>query len=263
MKNISEQIRSGIKTEICSSGGGHAGGSLSSADILASLYGAVMHYNPRDPQMEERDRFVLSKGHAGLGLYSALAAAGYIPEEELKTFAKTDSRLMNHPDAHATPGIEMSTGSLGHGLGLAVGMALAGQMKRQQHFIYCLVGDGECCEGSIWEAAMTASFRKLKHLVVIVDRNGIGNDGQLNKEVELDPLEDKWRSFGFKTVIVNGHDSEELNHVLLDQKKESDGPYAVIAITEKGHGLREDIAGTGKAHYISGKSEDLQVKFLY
>ncbi|HHV10102.1 MAG TPA: transketolase [Clostridiales bacterium] len=256
-----EQIRDGIKMAVCASGGGHAGGSLSIADILASLYGHVMKHNPQVPDWKDRDRLILSKGHSGLALYSALAVSGYFPIEELKKFGSAGARLMNHPDSHTTPGVEMSTGSLGHGLPLAVGIAFAGQLKKQDYFTYCILGDGECCEGSVWEAAMAADAQQLKRLVVVVDRNGIGNDGHLENIVQIEPLADKWRSFGFAVEEVNGHDVQAMNALFMHQREEAQGPYAVIAHTVKGKGLIETIAGTGSSHYLSGTQDSLKQKF--
>lgn len=260
---VKEEIREGIKLAICSSGGGHAGGSLSVADILASLYGTVIRYDSSNPQWQERDRLILSKGHSGIALYAALAVSGFIPYEELKEFGAAGSRLMNHPDAHLIPGVEMCTGSLGHGLSLAVGIALAGQMKKKDYFTYCILGDSECCEGSVWEAAMYAGSRKLERLVVIVDKNGVGCDGPLDKMVNIEPFDDKWKSFGFSVKNVDGHDVEAMNRLFLTLCKEKRGPYAVIAHTVKGHGLMEGIAGTGASHYLSGESISLEKKFAF
>lgn len=260
---FTQQIKNGIKLAVCSSGGGHAGGSLSVADILASLYGTVMRYDPSCPEWDGRDRLILSKGHSGIALYAALAASGFIPYEELAEFGTAGSRLMNHPDGHLTPGVEMCTGSLGHGLSLAVGIALAGQMKEKEYFTYCILGDGECCEGSVWEAAMYASQQKLKRLVVVVDQNGIGCDGPLDRMVQLEPFGSKWRSFGFHVEEADGHDTEAMNQLFLRLRREAEGPYAVIAHTEKGHGLVNKIAGTGASHYLSGSREVLDGKFTY
>lgn len=258
-----QKIREGIKLAICSAGGGHAGGSLSIADILGSLYGTVMNYDSKHPNWKERDRLILSKGHAGIGLYAALAAVGFIEWQELELFGKKASRLMNHPDAHSIPGVEMSTGSLGHGLSLAVGIALAGALQKQTYFTYCILGDGECCEGSIWEAAMYAAQQKLQNLVVIVDRNKLGCDGALDTMTQLEPLSEKWKRFGFKLSEVDGHDIDQLNTLFLKLKEERNGPYAVIAYTEKGHGLTDKIAGTSLSHYISGTCEELDARFKY
>lgn len=262
-KQMAETIREGIKLAVCASGGGHAGGSLSVADILESLYGTVMKYTPTQPEWEERDRLILSKGHSGMALYAALAVNGFIPYEELAQFGASGSRLMNHPDAHRIPGVELCTGSLGHGLSLAVGIALAGQMKHKTYFTYCILGDGECCEGSVWEAAMYAHRRQLKRLVVVVDYNGIGCDGPLDCMVWLEPFADKWRSFGFSVLDADGHNVESLNELFLHLRQEAAGPYVVIAHTVKGHGLEAGLEGTGSSHYLSGDSAALEKKFTF
>lgn len=261
--DVAQQIRNGIKQAVCSSGGGHAGGSLSAADILASLYGTVMRYDASNPEWEERDRLILSKGHSGIALYAALAVSGFIPFEELADFGTAGSRLMNHPDAHLIPGVEMCTGSLGHGCSLAVGMALAGQLKEKEYFTYCILGDSECCEGSVWEAAMYAGTRKLRRLVVVVDQNNIGCDGPVEQMVQLEPFGDKWRSFGFTVTEVDGHDVEAMNKLFLRLRRERNGPYTVIAYTVKGHGLVDGVVGTGASHYISGSCESLKQKFTF
>lgn len=257
-----DKIRILVKKMIMNSGCGHAGGSLSMAEILASLYEDVMRYDPQDPNWPQRDRFILSKGHSALGLYAAIHLAGYFEEPLLYTFATPDGVLMNHPDKSVLPGLEASTGSLGHGLSLAVGMALAGQQRDQDYFVYCLMGDAEIQEGSVWEAAMFAASYHLTRLVAIVDRNHIGNDGPIDPFVNLEPLVDKWTSFGFKAVSVNGHDRSAITAYLKKFRDEGDGPYALIAETVKGKGLVEGLAGTGAAHYLKGSPEEISAKFL-
>lgn len=257
-----DEVRELVKKMIMNSGCGHAGGSLSMAEILASLFGDVMDYDAGRPDWEGRDRFILSKGHSALGLYAAMHLAGYFEENLLYTFGVKDGVLMNHPDRSVLQGLEVSTGSLGHGLPIAVGMALAAKKRGAEHFVYCLMGDAEIQEGSVWEAAMSASAFGLKRLVAIVDRNHIGNDGPVDAVVTPEPLKEKWKSFGFKTVCVDGHDREEITAVLKSFKEEADGPYAVIAETQKGKGLVPGIAGTGNAHYIKGKPEEIAAKFL-
>jgi len=257
-----DEIRKLVKKMIINSGCGHAGGSLSMAEILASLFEDVMDYDTDDPKWQKRDRFILSKGHSALGLYAAMHLAGYYEEELLYTFGVKDGTLMNHPECSVVRGLEVSTGSLGHGLPIAVGMALAAHKRNEPHFVYCLMGDAEIQEGSVWEAAMAASSYKLNRLVAIIDRNYIGNDGLIDTAVSLEPLADKWKSFGFKTVTVCGHEREEITKALLSFKAEADGPYALIARTVKGKGLIEGLAGTGKAHYIKGEPEEILAKFI-
>lgn len=256
-----DRIRLLVKKMIMNSGCGHAGGSLSMAEILASLFGDVMVYDPKDPQWAGRDRFILSKGHSALGLYAALHLAGYFDEEVLYTFAKPDGRLMNHPDRTVLPGVELSTGSLGHGLSLADGIALAGQQKGETYFTYCLTGDAEIQEGSVWEAAMFASAYGLKRLVAIVDRNHIGNDGPIDPFVTPEPLSEKWAAFGFKTVHIDGNDRSAVTAALRRFRQEADGPYAIVAETIKGKGLVDGIAGTGAAHYLKGTADEIAAKF--
>lgn len=262
MNTISQQIRACIKRAVMLSGGGHAGGSLSAADILACLYGGVLTYDPQNPEWELRDRLILSKGHSGLGLYAALAVSGYFPTADLDTFGMADGYLMNHPDAHVIPGVEVSTGSLGHGLPIACGMALAAQKKGKTHVTFCILGDGECQEGSVWEAAMFANHYELKRLIVVVDRNRIGNDGPVDKIVTLEPFIDKWRAFGFAVYEEDGHDIPALEKRFRQLKEEADGPYVVVANTIKGKGLIPEIAGTGASHYLKGSSETIASMFL-
>lgn len=260
--DFQEKIRELVKKMIMNSGGGHAGGSLSMAEILASLYEDVMSYDASNPEWEQRDRFILSKGHSALGLYAALHLAGYYSEDMLYTFGIKDGTLMNHPDRSVLSALEVSTGSLGHGFPIAVGMALAAQKRGEEHFVYCLMGDAEIQEGSVWEAAMSAAAYKLQRLVAIIDRNHIGNDGPIDDIVTPEPLQDKWKSFGFKTAVVDGHNRSAITDTLLAMKKEAAGPYAVIAETVKGKGLVPEIAGTGKAHYVKGSSEEIAAKFI-
>ena len=260
--SFQDKIRILVKKMVMNSGCGHVGGSLSMAEILASLYGDVMRYDPHNPLWPQRDRFVRSKGHSALGLYAAMYLAGFFEESLLYTFAVPDGTLMNHPDRSVLPGLEVSTGSLGHGLSIAVGMALAGQQRNEDHFTFCLMGDAEIQEGSVWEAAMFAGSYQLKRLVAIVDRNHIGNDGPIDPFVNLEPLVEKWRSFGFKAASVDGHDRNAITVQLEEYRAQADGPYALIAETVKGKGLVEGIAGTGAAHYLKGTPEEIAAKFL-
>lgn len=260
--SFQDRQRALVKRMVMNAGCGHAGGSLSMAEIMASLFEDIMRYDVQNPTWEDRDRLILSKGHAGLGLYAALHLAGYLEEELLYSFAVEDGALMNHPEQNAAHGIEVSTGSLGHGLPIAVGMALAGVRKEKDYFTYCVLGDAEIQEGVIWEAAMFAASRKLRRLVAIIDRNHIGNDGPVDAIVSLEPLQQKWESFGFRTVRVDGHDRAAITQALTHFRQQSDGPYALIAETEKGKGLRPDIAGTGKAHYIKGTRQEIEASFL-
>jgi transketolase len=261
LNDKANEIRKCIKKMILNSGGGHAGGSMSIAEVLAALYFSILKHDPQNPNLPDRDRLILSKGHAGLGLYSALNLAGYFPKSYLETYA-LNGPLMMHPDAHEIPGIEFSTGSLGHGLSIAVGIALAGKLKKSDYFTFCILGDGECHEGMVWEAAMAASHYKLQRLIAIIDRNNVGNDGAIDKVINLEPLETKWSAFGWETRSINGNDIHEVAETLYKCKTQAKGPYAIISNTLKGKGLIPSIAGTGKSHYINGNEQDVLDLFL-
>jgi transketolase len=213
---------------------GHPGGDLSSADILAALYFDVLRFDPKSPNAPERDRFIMSKGHCTGAFYSALAGAGFFPEAELTTYLKPESRLNGHPSRTYLPGVETNTGPLGHGLPVAVGVAIAGQIDAAAFRVFVLTGDGELQEGSCWEAAMTAGHRKLANLTVIVDRNRLQQGAPTEDTVALEPLADKWRAFGFDVVEVDGHDPAGLLTAL-----DATGlrPRCIIASTVKGKGV--------------------------
>jgi len=219
------------------SGSGHPGGSLSAIDIITALYFHHMKHNPKDPEWEGRDRFVLSKGHACPALYVVLAEAGYFPKEELATHRKLGSILQGHPDMNKTPGIEMSTGSLGQGLSVACGMALAGKMDNKDYRVFCMVGDGETDEGSIWEAAMFASHYKLDNLTAILDRNYLQLDGATENIVALDPIPDKWKAFGWNVIEIDGHSMREILDSLDKASSVKKKPTIIIAHTIKGKGV--------------------------
>ena len=214
---------------------GHLGGSLSCMDILIALYFRIMDYDAGNPVMDSRDRFVLSKGHAAPAFYVVLAMAGYFPLPELETLAKLNSRLQGHPDCKKLPGIEISTGSLGQGFSAAVGMALGYKYdEKNSSRIYCLIGDGECDEGQIWEAAMFASSNNLDNITVIIDRNGFQIDGKTEDVVKLEPLDLKWKAFGFDVETIDGHDMQQIVEVLENNRNKR---LAVIANTVKGKGI--------------------------
>ena len=221
---------------------GHVGGSLSCADILVSLFFYQLTIDPSNPKWEDRDRFVLSKGHTALGLYATLALRGYISEEELKTFDQYESRLQAHPDMTRLDALDMSTGSLGQGLSVAVGMAIGAKRLKKDFHVYCLIGDGESQEGQIWEAANIAGKYKLDNLIVIMDQNGLQQYGWKNGQGRMMPELDgkkKFASFGFDTWEVDGHSMEDLVHVLTEVKDSKNGyPKAIIANTTKGKGVR-------------------------
>ena len=216
---------------------GHLGGSCSIADVVAALYCYKLRHDPADPSWPDRDRFLLSKGHAALVQYAALAECGYFPREELNTVKQCGSMLQGHPDLKSTPGIEANTGSLGQGLSIACGMAAGLRIDGRPSRVYCVVGDGELAEGQIWEAAMAASFFKLDHLVAVLDRNGLQAMGPVEQRFNTNPLADKWRAFGWHVREINGHDMREI----LDALDEADGvaekPKMIIARTIKGAGI--------------------------
>lgn len=217
-------------------GSGHPGGSLSSADLMAALYFRVMRHDPKRPKWADRDRFILSKGHAAPILYSALAEAGYLPVEELKTLRKMGSRLQGHPVKDKIPGIEMSTGSLGQGLSMACGIALAGKMDGKDYRTFCLLGDGELQSGQNWEAAMFAPHYCLKRLTVFVDRNRLQISGCTNDVMNVEPLADKWRAFGWNVTEIDGHDVDAIIDA-CDKADKADRPSCVILDTVKGKGV--------------------------
>lgn len=229
---------------------GHPGGSLSSADILATLYFGELNIDPKNPKMADRDKFVLSKGHAVPALYAALGERGFYEVNEMMTLRQVGSKFQGHPNMSKVPGIEMSTGSLGQGFSAAVGMAIAGKIDKNPGRVYVLTGDGELQEGIVWEAAMQAAHRKLDNLVAIVDLNGLQIDGKVNDVKCVCPVDEKFRSFGWNVINVDGHNFEELTTAFDETKKCGGVPTAIIAHTHKGKGVSfmEDNAGWhGKA----------------
>ncbi|ACB85780.1 transketolase [Natranaerobius thermophilus] len=216
---------------------GHPGGSLSMADILSSLYFKHMNIDPENGEDPDRDRLVLSKGHGVPGLYSVLALKGFFPLDELQTLRDINSRLQGHPDRKGTPGIEMTTGSLGQGLSAANGMALAAKMDGRDYNVYCILGDGEIQEGQIWEAAMTASHYKIDNLIGILDYNGLQIDGKVEDIMDPGPVSDKWRAFGWYVIETDGHDLEKFNAAIEEAKGVKDQPVMIVADTVKGKGV--------------------------
>ncbi len=236
LESMAREIRRDIIQTIFEAGSGHPGGSLSELEILVSLYFRVMRHDPENPRWPERDRLILSKGHASPGLYAVLSKAGYIPREELSTFRKLNSRLQGH--AHPmTPGVEMNSGSLGMGLSFALGCALAARLSQKDYMVYAILGDGECDEGEIWEAAMSAAHHGATNLVAIVDRNRIQNDRFTDEVMKLEPLAAKWRAFGWRVLETPGHDFPALLQTLEKARKRRARPTAIIAHTVKGKGV--------------------------
>ena len=250
LEKIAVEVRKGIVTSVHSAKSGHPGGSLSAADIFTYLYFVEMHVDPANPKDENRDRFVLSKGHVAPGLYATLAQRGFFPVEELTGLRHIGSMLQGHPDMKHIPGVDMSSGSLGQGFSAAVGMALAGKMDGKDYRVYALAGDGEIQEGQIWEASMFAGAWKLDNLVLIVDNNGLQIDGNIADVCSPYPIEDKFRAFNFHVITINGHDFDEIAAALKEARETKGMPTAIIAKTVKGKGVSfmENEAGWhGKA----------------
>lgn len=240
IQNLEERakaIRRHIITMLGDAGSGHPGGSLSAADIISVLYFDTMKLDPEQPNWPERDRFVLSKGHAAPVLYAALAERGYFPVEELKTLRKLGSRLQGHPDMKKLPGVEMSTGSLGQGLSAAIGMALGLRLDGGQQRVYALLGDGEVQEGQIWEAAMAASHFKLDNLTVFLDYNNLQIDGPVDVVMNVAPLPEKWRAFNWHVIEIDGHDIGQILQAIAEAQATKGKPTMIIAKTIKGKGV--------------------------
>ncbi|HHY26085.1 MAG TPA: transketolase [Desulfitobacterium dehalogenans] len=237
LKRMANQIRQDIITMLVPAKSGHPGGSLSAADILAALYFHEMNVNPEDPHWADRDRFVLAKGHAAPVLYAALAEKGFFPKEEILGLRQTGRILQGHPDMKKVPGVDMSTGSLGQGLSAANGMALAGKLDKKDFRVYVVLGDGEMAEGQVWEAAMAAAHYKLDNVIAVLDYNGLQIDGTTHKIMSSDPLNDKWKAFGWHVIEVDGHDIEDLLAAFAEAKSIKGKPTILIARTVKGKGV--------------------------
>lgn len=250
LEEIARKVRIHVVKSTHAAGSGHPGGSLSATDIITTLYFEIMKHRPDEPGWKDRDRFVLSKGHGAPALYGVLAEAGYFPVEEVMTLRKLGSRLQGHPDMLKVPGIDASTGSLGQGLSIACGMALAAKIDRELHMIYAILGDGEVQSGQIWEAAMFASHHKLDNMIVFLDRNQLQIDGSTEDVLSIEPIVSKWRAFGWHTQEINGHDIGEIAEA-VGRAKDIDGkPSVIIAHTIKGKGvtfMEGSLAFHGKA----------------
>lgn len=251
LKSTANEVRKGILTAVHSAKAGHPGGSLSAADIFTYLYFEEMNIDPKNPKLESRDRFVLSKGHTAPGLYSALANRGYFPVEDLPTLRHLGSYLQGHPDMKHIPGVDMSSGSLGQGISCAVGMALSGKLLKKDYRVYTLLGDGEIQEGQVWEASMFAGFKKLDNLVVIVDNNGLQIDGSVEDVCSPYPIADKFKAFNFNVIeIEDGNDMEQIAEAFKKAKETKGMPSAIIAHTVKGKGIsfmENQVGWHGKA----------------
>ncbi len=239
----------------------HLGSSLSCADIVAAAYWHVLNIDPAKPEDPDRDRFILSKGHAAMTLYAILAARGFFPEAQLDTYNKDGGKLAEHPPANGLPGVEAATGSLGHGLPIGCGMALAGKMKGQSYRVYCLLSDGECNEGSVWEAAMFAAAQKLDNLCVIVDYNKWQATARSNETLALSPLREKWEAFGWDAHEIDGHDIGDVANKMASLPNGSEKPVALVAHTVKGKGV-SFMEDDNNWHYRSPTAEELDQAFV-
>lgn len=237
LKKIAARVRVGVVKSTHAAKSGHPGGSLSIADILTYLYFEKMNVDPENPNMENRDRLVLSKGHTAPALYSVLAQKGYFPVEELETLRKVDSRLQGHPDMKGTPGIDMSTGSLGLGISAACGMALAAKLDGKNYRVYAILGDGESEEGQVWEACMFAAHYKLDNLCVVLDSNKLQIDGPVADVIGPAPFEEKFSAFGFEVATIDGHDFDAIEAAFNAAEKTKGKPFAIVANTIKGKGV--------------------------
>ena len=237
LKKVANDIRIDIIKETFHAASGHPGGSLSAADILTVLYFHEMNVDPADLKRADRDKFVLSKGHATPVLYATLAQRGFFPKEDLVTFRKLGSKLQGHPDMKKVPGVEMSTGSLGQGFSAAVGMAIAGKLDQNPGRIYALLGDGELQEGIIWEAAMAAAHYKLDNLTAIVDWNGLQIDGKNDDVMTVAPVDEKFKSFGFHVISIDGHSLEQIEAAFAEARSTKGKPTVIVAKTVKGKGV--------------------------
>ena len=250
LKKTANEVRKNIVTAVYHAHSGHPGGSLSAADILTYLYFEEMNIDPKDPKKADRDRFVLSKGHAAPGLYSTLAERGYFDKEELKGLRHVGCFLQGHPDMKHTPGVDMSSGSLGQGISATVGMALAGKMDNADYRVYALLGDGEIQEGQVWEASMLAANHKLDNLVIIVDNNNLQIDGTVEDVNSPYPIDEKFKAFKFHVIKINGNDFGEIAAAFKEARKHKGQPTAIIAKTVKGKGvsyMENQVGWHGKA----------------
>lgn len=264
LKEQAKQIRRDIVNMVGTAKSGHPGGSLSATEIVTYLYFEEMNVDPSNPKWAERDRFVLSKGHAAPVLYATLAHRGFFPVEELGTLRKLGSHLQGHPDMKKVPGVDMSTGSLGTGISAAVGMALACQLDKKENYVYAVLGDGEIQEGQVWEAAMAAAHYKLDHLIAFVDNNGLQIDGNIDDVMSPNPIDAKFAAFGWHVQVIDGHDFQQIADAVANAKAEKGKPSVIVAKTVKGKGVSymENQAGwhgsAPNAEQVAQAMEDLK-----
>ncbi|WP_373898705.1 transketolase [Haloimpatiens sp. FM7315] len=267
IKNLEDKskfIRGLIIKEIYKIGEGHAGGSLSAVEALVVLYYKVMNINPKDPDMIGRDRFIMSKGHAGPAVYAVLADKGYFDVSELDTLNKPGTNLPSHCDMNKTKGIDMTVGSLGQGISCAVGMAKASKIMKDNAYIYCMIGDGESQEGQVWEAAMAASQFKLNNLICFVDYNKIQLDDTVENIMNVAPLDKKWEAFGWKVISIDGHDVEKIYSSIIEAKDSKEKPTMIILNTIKGKGVKiiEEMGVANHSMKISEEIKNMALKEL-
>ena len=258
LKGIARVIRIDILKMLTNAGSGHTGGSLSPVEILVHLYFYWMKFDPQNTKMLERDRFILSKGHAAPLLYAVLAKLGLFQRDHLDNLRKYDSPLQGHPDMHKTPGVEISSGSLGQGLSIANGIALACRYDKLNNRIYILLGDGEIQEGQVWEAAMTSAHYKIDNLCAFIDYNNLQIDGFVNEIMGIEPIADKWKAFGWNVISIDGHDFLQINDALTEAEKVKGKPTVIIAKTLKGKGVSK-FENKGKYHGISPTEDELDI----
>lgn len=237
LMRIANDVRIGIIEGVYNAGCGHPGGSLSIADILTYLYFVELKVDPKNPKWDDRDRFVLSKGHTAPALYAVLAERGYFPKEDLVTLRKTTSHLQGHPDMKGTPGVDMSTGSLGQGISAACGMALSAKLSNKDYRVYAILGDGEIEEGQVWEASMFAAHNKLDNLCILVDNNGLQIDGRITEVCSPEPIDKKFEAFGFNVIIIDAHDFDSIEAAYEKAKTVKGKPTAIISKSTKGKGV--------------------------
>lgn len=237
LKQMAATIRCDIIEMICTAEAGHPGGSLSATDIVTALYFRLMNIDPTNPRWPDRDRFILSKGHACPVWYAALAERGFFDKAHLGTLRRLGSILQGHPDMNKVPGIDMTAGSLGQGLSVGIGMALAGKLQKKDYHVWVVIGDGESQEGSVWEAAMSAPKWKLDNITAILDRNNLQNDAFVDEMMPIEPVADKWRAFGWHVIEIDGHDMEAIVTALEDAQERQGGPTLILANTVKGKGV--------------------------
>ncbi|MDI6791895.1 MAG: transketolase [bacterium] len=257
LEERANEVRQHIINMLAEAGSGHPGGSLSCADIVTTLYFNIMRHRPEEPKWPDRDRFVLSKGHAVPTVYACLAMSGYFPVSELKTIRKMGSRLQGHPDMNMTPGLEMSTGSLGMGLSVSVGMALAGKIDKLPYRVFVVLGDGEIQEGQNWEAAMSAAHYRLDNLCAFLDYNKLQIDGRVEDIMGIEPLIDKWKAFGWHTLEIDGHNIGQIIKAAEEAKETKGKPTMIIAHTIKGKGV-SFMEGVVGFHGVAPSKEEAE-----